>query len=162
MSKKKKKEFKQLAVGEEASESLQFVRARWTHWLRWIVFLFVCFLYLLLFLKTYDMHVIQHRGFLLQEVIIYCICTIMMIPVIPSVVLEVDRVEIDKEGLVLHNLLFRRREAWSDIVKFIDPKLLKFAILKTRGFFYLLNRRDLPNFDKLVETIQQKNINAQN
>lgn len=83
-------------------------------------------------------------------------CTLLMIPILPSVVLEVDAVKTDDEGITFSNLLFRKREKWENLVSFSNPIYLKFAIVKSKSFFYLLNRRDLPNFDTLVERIRMK------
>lgn len=151
---KKKKEFKQVTLGESAVE--EFHRPRWKHYLRWLIFCFVVFLYLTLLLTSYNTHVILHRGFVLQELIVYILCTIMMIPIVPSVFLEVDYVKVSDDTIELQNLLFRRIERWEDIKRFDNPLFLKFAILRTKSCVYLLNRRDLQHFDKLIETIEQK------
>lgn len=154
MAEKKKKEFKQVAVGDSATT--EFLRSRWKHYVRWIVFAIVLFLYFGLLLRSYHAHVLLHKGFLLQEFIVYILCSIMMLPILPSVVMEVDYVKVEDDGIVFQNLLFRKKEKWEDIVKFSNPLFLKFAIVKTKGFVFLLNRRDIPNFDQLADTIERR------
>jgi hypothetical protein len=153
----KKKKFKELPVGELAS--VEYERARWKHYLHWLLFSAVVFLYLLLILSSYSSHVLHHHGFMLQELIIYVICTLMMIPVLPGVILEVDYVRVDPEEVVFQNLLLRRIERWENLIKFDDPVILKFAILRSKDFVYLLNRRDIPDFGQLVDTIKEKAVN---
>lgn len=161
MSRKKKKEFKELPVGAEAVDGIEYEyqRSRWKHFFRWFMLGVVMMFYLMLFLLSYRAHVLQHKGFLLQELLGYLLCTIMVAPVIPSVVLEVDYVRTGLEEILFRNLLWARRERWQDIVKLIDPRFLKFAVVRTRTFVYLLNRRDLPHFDELMETIKDRAIN---
>lgn len=161
MSKKKKKEYKEITTGVEAFESIEYTRTRWKHYFRWLVFGFIMMLYLMLLLTSYKQHILLHRGFILQELVGYIVCTLMMGPVLLSLVLEVDYIKIDPEELVLQNLLLRRRERWENISKFYNPPLLKFAIMFSKRFVYLLNRRDIPQFGELVDTIKQKAFNLQ-
>ena len=151
---KKKKEFKPVVVGEvQASE---FLRSRWKHYVRWIVFCIVLFLYFSLLLMSYRAHILQGKGFLPQELVVYILCSIMLLPILPSVVLEVDYVRVEDDGIVFQNLVYRKKEKWEDITKFTNPQYLKFAIVKTKKFVYLLNRRDMPNFDQLAQSIEEK------
>lgn len=161
MAKKNKKEFKQIPVGEDAADVAEYLRPRWKHYLRWMIFSFMLFLYFTLILNSYHQHILLHRGFLLQELFVYILCSLMMVPVLPSILFEVDYVKIDKESILCQNLLLRRIENWDNIVKFSDPMYLKFAILRSKSFpfFYLLNKRDIPNYEKLAETIREKAIN---
>lgn len=159
MAKKNKKEFKDVPVGEEAAEVAEYMRPRWKHYLRWIVFSFVVFLYFSLILTSYHTHFLLHKGFVLQELIVYILCSLMMVPILPSILLEVDYVRVDKEGILCHNLLMRRVESWDKITRFSNPVYLKFAMLWSKNFIYLLNKRDIPHYDQLAETIRQRAIN---
>lgn len=105
---------------------------------------------------SFRAHFIQGKGFDLHEPIVYILCSLMLIPILPSVVMEVDYVKVEEDGIVFQNLIFRKKEKWEDIKKFSNPLWLKFAIVKAKHFFYLLNRRDIPNFDSLAETIESK------
>lgn len=151
---KKKKEFKQVPIGENQPQ--EFLRSRWKHYVRWVVFCIVLFLYFSLLLLSYHAHFLLHKGFLLQELIVYILCSIMLLPILPSVVMEVDYVRVEDDGIVFQNLLFRRKEKWEDITRFANPLYLKFAIVKTKRFVYLLNRRDMPNFDHLAQMVEEK------
>src|SRR5579883_1986416 len=153
---KKKKEFKVVSVGGEAA--LEFTRARWKHYLRWLVFCVAILLYLMLMLSSYNSHFILHKGFIPQEFIVYILSTFMLVPVMPQVFFEVDHIRLHDTGIEIQNLVMKRHEKWEDVVQFADPKYLKFAMLRTKGFIYFLIRRDLPQFDKLVERIKEKTI----
>lgn len=152
----KKKEFKEVSVGGEAT--LEFTRARWKHYLRWLVFCIAIFLYLGLFLSSYNTHFIMHKGFVPQEFVVYLLSTFMLVPIMPQVFFEVDRLRLDHDGLQIQNLMMNKHEKWEDVVQFADPRYLKFAMLRTKSFVYFLNRRDLPEFDKLAERIREKTI----
>jgi len=161
MAGKKKKEFKELPIGPEAVQFLEFRRGAFHHVVRWAMFLAVVTLFVLLLLTSYKSHFLLHNGFQLKEVVGYCLCFFMMgVMIVPSVVLEVNYIKTGLENIVFHNLLFRRTEPWENITEVIDPRYLKFVIIRTKHFIYLLNRRDISNFDKLVETIKEKAVNA--
>lgn len=82
----------------------------------------------------------------------------MLVPIMPQVFFEVDHIRLDDDGIEIQNLLMKKHEKWEDVVQFADPRYLKFAMLRTKSFVYFLNRRDLPEFDKLVERIKEKTI----
>ena len=127
--------------------------------MRWMIFSFLIMIYLMLLLLAYRSHVLLGRSFSPQELLGYILCTIMLIPILPSVILEVDYVKIGLEEIVFQNLLMRKIERWENLVKFDNPRFLKFAIVRTKSFMYLLNKRDIQHFDELIETIKQKAIN---
>jgi hypothetical protein len=161
MAEKKKKEFKELPVGADAVQFLEFRRGAFHHFVRWGMLLAVLTLLGMLLLTSYKSHVLMHNGFQLKELVGYCVCLFMMgVMILPSVVLEVNYIKTGLENIVFHNLLFRRTERWENITQVIDPRYLKFVIVRTKNFVYLLNRRDIGNFDKLVETIKEKAVNA--
>lgn len=157
MAKKGKKDFKEVTVGGEPAFS-EYARARWKHYTRWLVFSFVAFLYITLILNSYHSHILLHKGFIIQELIVYLLCSIMLIPILPSVVFEVDYVKVTKEDIEFSNLLFRKKVKWDEIRKFKDPKYLKFAIVWTDRFIYLINKRDISNFGELAETILENAV----
>lgn len=158
--KKKKKEYKQLSVSaEQAPEktlSTHFKRPRWKHFVRMGTFGMLLMLYALFLFTSYNSHVVLHESFHPKELIAYMVALVIAVPIFPQVFMEADEVTIEESGIVIKNLLFAKRLAWQDIKSFSNPIYLKFAIIRSPKFYYLLNRRDLPNFDQLVEQIQQK------
>lgn len=71
-------------------------------------------------------------------------------------VFEVNRARVDDESLELNTLLWRTRLKWGEVLEFEQPRFLKFAILRTRRCFYLINRRDIIAFDSLARSIMDK------
>lgn len=142
-------------MGQEGQQS-EFIRSRWKHYIRWGVFAFVMFLYFSLILLSYRSHFIQGQGFVLKEIVVYIMCSLMLVPILPSVVLEVDYVRVEDDGIVFQNLVWRRKEKWENLTSFANPIYLKFAIVRSKSFIYLLNRRDIPHFDALAERIRAK------
>ena len=71
-------------------------------------------------------------------------------------IFEVNRARVTNETLQLNTLLWRSRLKWSDLVEFEQPRFLKFAILRTKRCFYLINRRDIIAFDSLARSITDK------
>ncbi|MBX3137532.1 hypothetical protein KF707_15015 [Candidatus Obscuribacterales bacterium] len=72
------------------------------------------------------------------------------------VLLEVNKIETDTEGLKVGALLWRVKLTWDQIVAFDQPKYLKFAILKTKKGMYFLNKYDLKPFYEVAEIISAK------
>lgn len=76
----------------------------------------------------------------------------MFIPVL----FEVNRILTDKDGLTISALYWKVRLRWDQLVTFEQPKFLKFAILRTKKTFYLLNKYDLKPYFELAEIISAK------
>lgn len=154
---KKKKEYKELKVNQApapAAPITTFKRSRWKHFLRMFIFGVLVMLYLMFIYTAYHTHVLLHQGFHPKEGLALFLAICIALPVFPSVFLEADSVSVEPDGLVIKNLLVKNKVFWTDIKSFINPIYLKFSILKGKKFVYLLNRRDLSNYDLLVETIE--------
>lgn len=91
-----------------------------------------------------------------KEFLAYFLVLLCNLAVLPSILLEANSVEITDDRLILNNLLFRTCLPWTDITAVIAPIYLKFAIIKTKRFFYLLNKRDINHFQDLINTIREK------
>lgn len=167
MSKKKKKDFKPLTINPIVSSGepvaiTEFKRPRWKHFLRLLTFTGIILLYIMFGFTSYNSHIVLHHGFSIKEGIAYILALAIAVPIIPSVLMEADYVKIEPDGLLIKNLIYRTKVAWEDITKFSDPLYLKFGILRTKKAFFLLNRRDLPNYNQLVETIREKGVQPNN
>lgn len=68
-------------------------------------------------------------------------------------ILEVNSVIVTPHELILSPLLWRVVLPWEKILWCKKPVFLAYAIVKTRRCFYLINKRDIPEFDQLLETI---------
>ena len=155
----KRKEF-----SASSGTSKTYQRSAWKHIIRWLAFLFIVALDLAVLASMVKSHYIIPPGqtvaqLLLREAIGLSMIGFFHLLILPSIVLEANKVEVTPDRLILDNLLFRSKIKWEDIVAFKQPRILKFAILRTKKFFHLLNRRDLERYDELAETIEHKAVN---
>lgn len=72
------------------------------------------------------------------------------------ILLEVNKVQTDSDGIKISALLWRVKLTWDQISSFEQPKYLKFAILKTKKGMYFLNKYDLKPFYEVAEIISAK------
>lgn len=156
---KKDQKRKKYSLPDPSPDLERFQRARWKHFVRFFFIGIIVLLFVALTIRSYELHFVYKNGFDVREIVIYLWATIILLPFLPTLVFEADKVELGTDGLRLKNLFYGAHEKWEDIRSFKNPIYLKFAILRGKKGFYLLNKRDLPNFEQLVETIQHKAIN---
>ena len=70
--------------------------------------------------------------------------------------LQVKRVLLFDDQMVVETIFWKSRLRWSDIVRFWQPPHSRLAILKTKKILYLLNPRDIGDFDDLVGKVKEK------
>lgn len=75
---------------------------------------------------------------------------------LPSLLFEVNGVIVAKGSLIIETLFGRHTIADEDIVSLKLPKFLVWAVLRTKRGFYLINRRDIPNFEELLSLVAPK------
>lgn len=128
--------------------------------MRWFAFLFVVVLDATLIASSINAHIVRHVPTstlpLLREAIGFFLVAGCHLMVIPSIVLEANKVEVTPDRLILDNLIWRTKIKWEDITAFNAPRILKFAILRTKKFFYLINKRDIERYDDLADIIVHK------
>lgn len=90
------------------------------------------------------------QGMLLYVVLLIFICTIL----IPTI-FEVRQIKVTALGLELSTIFWRSNLAWQDIVAFRHPDYLKIAMIKTRKCIYLINKRDLSNYEELEKRLSE-------
>lgn len=128
--------------------------------MRWVAFLFVVLVDVTLVATTVNAHFIRHIPTstlpLVREFIGFFLIACCHLMVVPSIVLEANKIQVTPERLILDNLIWRAKIKWEDIAAFNAPRILKFAILRTKKFFYLINKRDIERYDDLAEIIRHK------
>jgi hypothetical protein len=95
----------------------------------------------------------QYIGKLFISYLFLMICNVA---ILPSIILEAQKIEVFDDRLVIHNLLYRTAIQWSDIKKVVAPLYLKFAIIRTPKWFALINKRDVERFSDLIQIIRDK------
>lgn len=71
-------------------------------------------------------------------------------------VLEANKVETTPEYINLKMLYFNKKLFWRDIESFQQWPFLIYTAIKSRGCFYLINRREIKGFPKLAEIITER------
>lgn len=74
----------------------------------------------------------------------------MNVLILPSSLFEVHAVIVKNDGLRLETMFAPVDIAYDDIVAFKLPPYLIWAVLRTKRGFYLINKRDIGNFDQLL------------
>jgi hypothetical protein len=135
-----------------------YQRSRWKHLVRAAAFLFIVFLDVASVGQTIDANVRHHvsTAAMGKEAFLFVMLVIANCLVLPSIALEADRIEVNDESIIIRNLLLKCTINWNEITAVSAPIYLKFAIIKTRRFFQLINKRDIPDFNELMQTIQTK------
>ena len=135
-----------------------YQRARWKHVARWLAFLFILMLDLSVVGSTIQAQLTHHTATNLQLMakmgILYFMILFCNLMVVPSIAMEAYKVEVSDKGLVCYNLLLKCTIAWEEIVSISAPIYLKFAIIRTKRFFQLINKRDIPDFNELMQTMR--------
>lgn len=135
---------------------LELRRNKWVRTLRWLGLGVLLALYAGVLATFYQSHVVMGRGMSPKEPLLFVLLTLVSVALVPQIILEADYVRAEDDFIIVKNLLFTFKESWKELQSFRNPPWLKFAILKGSKFVYLLNKRDLPEFDALAERINEK------
>lgn len=137
-----------------------FRRPRWKHFVRWFAFLMVLLMDGSFVSTSFQAHFIKHIALepqmLQKEVFGYFLLAVCNMFLLPSMILEVDKVVVTPEKIILQNLFWRFQEKWTELKRFKEPVFLKFSVLTGKKFLYLINRKDIDGYATLVDTIAHK------
>ncbi|MBY0549012.1 MAG: hypothetical protein K2W95_17195 [Candidatus Obscuribacterales bacterium] len=134
----------------------EWKRTNWARFFRWIGFGAVLSLVTGVAMTSFYSHFQMGRPLVLKEFILYLLMLFMTGVLIPQIIFEVDYIRDDGDELRIRNLFLSFKEKWSELKWLYNRPFLKFAILRGKKFIYFLNKKDLQEFDKLVETIREK------
>jgi hypothetical protein len=151
-SKKDKSSKKTAAPGPQEV----FQRRRWKHFLRWFAFLMVILMDAGFVNTSIQVHLVRHWAFMPKEILGYVLLALLNMFLLPSMVLEVDKVIVKPDKIFLHNLIWHFEEKWDELKSFKEPPFFKFAMLAGKKFLYLINKKDIQGYETLVETIEHK------
>src|SRR5262249_15592823 len=134
----------------------EYRRARWKHLIR----IFGMIVLALFPIALLGAEIQRHQAFpnadlrriLLMDLVLILVDLSMLVPII----FEVDTALVTNDKLVLKTILWKATLAWQDILSFKSAPPWRFAMLKTKRCFYLLNKRDIKRFEQLAETITSK------
>ncbi len=98
---------------------------------------------------------LPHRFSWQREVVNVLILFFFNAIILFPILFEAWFVKIDKNGIELRSIFWRSSRNWSAISEFRSPIYLKFALLRSGHFFYLLNKRALPQYPVVEALIEQ-------
>jgi hypothetical protein len=134
----------------------QFKRPLWKHLLRYPAAIMLVVLNVAIFMSFIE-RLPQHRVMdPLRELFFFGMVGFIDVFMFLPIILEVNRIETDRDGLKVSALFWKARLRWDQITKFEQPRFLKFAVIRTPRSFYLLNKYDLKPFFELAEIISAK------
>lgn len=76
--------------------------------------------------------------------------------ILPSAFFEVNGIIFSNDGLKIETMLLPVKVKFDDIVSLTAPNYLVWAVLRTKRGFYLINRRDITNFNELYGLLAPK------
>lgn len=123
---------------------------------RWIGLLAVGALYFGIAMTFYYSHFKLGKPMSPKEPLLFGMVLLITGYLLPQFVLEADLIRVDEDFILVKNLLFSVKENWSELKGFWNPPWLNFAVLKGKKFIYIFNKRDIPGFAELTETIVEK------
>jgi len=100
-----------------------------------------------------------HSGFafdLGQEAIQFAFLLMVDLYLLPTLVLEVNSLGFANRTLIVGALLWRSKIPYESLRGFWMPKYLAFAVLRTPRCFYLIRRKDLGDFDRIMDLMVEK------
>jgi hypothetical protein len=133
-----------------------YKRALWKHLLRYVILSTIVLLNISTVMSFLTRLPDKQMMNPWQEIFFFLTVAIVNLLFAVPAIFEVNRARLAPEGLQLNTLLWRTRLKWSDLVEFEQPRFLKFAILRTKRCFYLINRRDIYSYESLARSIKDK------
>ncbi len=134
----------------------EFKRSAFKHFIRYPVSMTLLLLNVAVVMSFVDRIPTHQLMNPLKEIFFFGVVGFVDIFMFIPVLFEVNRVKTSSEGLEISALYWKRKLRWDQIIAFDQPKFLKFAILKTKKSFYLLNKYDLKPYFELAEIISAK------
>ncbi len=132
----------------------QYKRAAWKHFIRY----FVVATFLLLDVSTVMSYITRAQAHNLaspgQEIMFFLVVGAFNILLLLPVILEVNRVIIDKDTISLSTLFWKSKLKWSVLLEFDEPMFFKYGILRTKSGYFLINKRDFKEYKQIAETIR--------
>lgn len=134
----------------------EFKRSAFKHFIRYPVSMTLLLLNVAVVMSFVDRIPTHQLMNPLKEIFFFGVVGFVDIFMFVPVLFEVNRVKTNANGLDIGALYWKRTLRWDQIIAFEQPKFLKFAILKTKKSFYLLNKYDLKPYFELAEIISAK------
>jgi len=139
-----------------AGELMTYTRPKWKHATRVFGVLILLLLNFSMVMSDIERHSKHMQLDFGKEALTYLVLLFFDITILLPLIFEVNQVDVNSEQLILKTIFFAAKLKWADIVYFKKPLYLKFGIVRTRRCIYLINKKDIKNFDDLAETIMAR------
>jgi len=160
MSDDKKKQVRK-AAHIDPDDPAVFTRPRWVQGIRMFGCVIMFMLNFTLIMSVIDRHSHGFVMVLAQELVTIVFVTFLDVLIVLPMFFEVDMAKVTDDGLILKTTFYKKFVPWSEIVSLKAPIFLKLAIMRTKGCFYLINKRQLRRYEQLAATISSKAASQQ-
>ncbi len=134
-----------------------YKRPLWVHFIRYFGLIVIIVLNVSMVMANIEHHQKGEVIDISKEIICYLFLLLIDATMLFPILFEINSAKVTLEGIRIGTTLWRRTYKWQDIVKFNrGPSYLKLAIIKTKRCFYLINKKDVKEFDMLAKVIEAR------
>jgi len=151
-SQRRKKQAQQ--VEEPLPDILVCQLRLWQRAWRWLGFTLISVLTVSFLASDYSSGIGVGNFSWKRELFSFCVLLFFTVTVLLPILFECWYIKADKDQMDMRALFWTGKVRWDDLKEFRNPKFLKFALLRTKSFFYLVNKFALPDFPKLERMIK--------
>ena len=91
-----------------------------------------------------------------KELITYVALLILDAAMLVPIIFEVDKIQLTEDTLILKTVFWTAKVRWADVLSYKTAPMWRYALLRTRKCFYLLNKQDIRNFLDLAPLLCQR------
>lgn len=134
-----------------------FKRPLWVHLIRYFGLLVIIVLNVSMVMANIEHHMKNEVIDISKEIICYLFLLLIDATMLFPIVFEINSAKVSLESITIGTTLWRVTLKWQDVIKFNrGPDYLKLALIKTRKCFYLINKKDMKEFDMLAAVIEAR------
>lgn len=134
-----------------------FKRPLWVHFVRYFGLIVIIVLNVSMVMANLEHHQKGEVIDVTKEIVCYLFLLLIDATMLFPIIFEINSAKVSLEGIVIGTTLWRKKYKWTDIVKFNrGPSYLKLALIKTQRCFYLINKKDVRDFDILAAIIESR------
>lgn len=101
-------------------------------------------------------HVVKPYSRHTNEFLLYAVLLMFNMLILIPALFEVRWFKCGPEGVQLATIWWKAKLTYKELREFRHPRYLKIALLRTARCFYILNRRDLTNYDLIEGVLAEK------
>lgn len=134
-----------------------YKRPLWVHFVRYFGLIVIIVLNVSMVMANIEHHQKGEVIDISKEIICYLFLLLIDATMLFPILFEINSAKVSLQGITIGTTLWRRTYKWQDIFKFNrGPSYLKLAIIKTQRCFYLINKKDVKEFEMLAKIIEAR------